>query len=60
MVDEKESHWLTTQPRIEKDPEPMAATERYGRVAEWLKVPAWKAGVQQCTVGSNPIPSSSS
>ena len=28
-------------------------------MAEWLKVPAWKAGVPKGTVGSNPILSSS-
>ena len=28
-----------------------------GGVSEWFKVPRWKRGVGQPTVGSNPIPS---
>ena len=30
---------------------------RYGRMAEWPIVLAWKAGVPRGTVGSNPTPS---
>lgn len=25
-----------------------------GKLAEWLKAPVWRTGIQQCIVGSNP------